>query len=374
MLSAKAASLTGDALASGSGRGLPINLLVEADWRNQIGLIFAVIRSLHLTLEPDNEDREKALLDFQRQSGWLETAEILAEDRRQGRIAEADYLKAQAVLENWNTLLREEVEQQLIKNMSQEYLLAEMKKYNPRTAGFLDGDSALEADMYREIQKLGRKLAIRKGRRRKVGKKGVVGLHKTLRRAVKTGGIPVSPVRLEHKPARPNIWLLCDMSNSVSRFSYFMLMLVYATQKRYSHIRSFLFIDMLLEVTAYFQERDWSEALGGLRTLRGFNLTGYSHYGNALQQFADLTFSELTRQTTVLILGDAKNNFNIRDGSEILAEIREKAAGLYWLNPINPGLWSSEDCLMEKYREYCTQAVHCSNIEQLEKFLTLILH
>jgi uncharacterized protein with von Willebrand factor type A (vWA) domain len=162
------------------------------------------------------------------------------------------------------------------------------------------------------------------------------------------------------------------MSNSVSRFSYFLLILVYATQKRYAHVRSFLFVDMLLEVTAYFQEREWSEALRDLRTLRGFNLTGYSHYGNVLQQFAELVLPELKPQTTVLILDDAKNNGNTRDGSEVLAEIREKAAALYWLNPINPCLWSSDDCLMEKYREYCTQAFLCSNIEQLEKFLAVL--
>ena len=369
---AMAASATGEAMAAGSGRGLSVDFLVEAALGNRAGLIFAMIKGLRLTLEPDCEDREAALLNFRRQSGWLETAEILDQRRRQGLITATAYLQAQAILRNWNILLEEEVEQQLIKNMSREYLLAEMKKYNPRTADFLDGDDSLEADMSREIQKLGRKLAIRKGRRRRVGKKGVICLQKTLRLAVRTGGIPISLVRMERKPARPDLWLLCDMSNSVSRFSYFMLMLVYTAQKRYSHIRSFLFVDMLLEVTDYFQKRDWSETLHGLRTLRGFNLTGYSHYGNVLQQFSDLALPELKPRTTVLILGDAKNNANIRDGSDVLAETREKAAALYWLNPISPRLWSSEDCLMEKYREYCTQTFHCSNIEQLEKFVAVL--
>jgi len=370
--SLRASSPTGEALAFGSGRGLPVEMLVEAVLRNQPGLIYAMIRGMSLSLDPDCEDRETALLEFRQKSGWLETAVILDRRRMQGLIEETAYLQAQVILKNWDTLLREEIEQQLKKNMSREYFLSEMKKHNPRTAGFLDYDKSLEAEMSLEIQKLGRKLAIRKGRRRRVGKKGVIGLQKTLQRAVKTGCVPLSLVRLERKPCRPNLWLLCDMSNSVSRFSYFMLMLVYTAQKRYSHIRSFLFVDMLLEVTAYFQERDWNEAMLGLRTMRGFNLTSYSHYGNVLQQFAGHALPELTSQTTVLILGDAKNNANIRDGSEVLAEIREKAAALYWLNPISPDLWSSEDCLMEKYQEHCTQAFYCSNIEQLEKFLTVL--
>ena len=373
MLSAKASLFTGDAGAEGAGRGIPIDLLIEAVLSNKAGLVFAMVRSMRLAMEPDCEDREKALLDFERRSGWLETADALEQLRRHGRITEDVYNDARAILKNWKMLLMEEVEQQLIKNMSREYLMAEMKKYNPRIADFLDADNSLEADMFREIRKLGRKLAVRKGRRRRVGKKGAVGLGKTLRRAVKTGGIPISLVRMERKPTRPDIWLLCDMSNSVSRFSYFMLMLVYAAQKRYSHIRSFLFVDMLLEVTDYFQNRDWAEALGDLRTLRGFNLTGYSHYGNVLRQFSETALSEIKPKTTVLILGDAKNNCNIRDGCNILAEIREKAAALYWLNPISSRLWSSDDCLMEKYREYCTQAFYCSNIDQLENFLARIL-
>jgi len=372
MQAATAFSATGEGMAAGSGRCAPVDLLVDAVLGNRAGLVFTLIRGMRLSLEPDCEDRKAAIGDFKRQSGWLETAVILDQRRRQGLITEAAYLQAQAILKKWNTLLEEEVEQQLIKNMSREYLLAEMKKYNPRTADFLDCDNDLEIGMAREIQKLGRRLAIRKGRRRRVGKKGVVGLQKTLRRAIKTSGIPISLIRMKRKPSRPDLWLLCDMSNSVSRFCYFMLMLVYTAQKRYSHIRSFLFVDMLLEVTDYLEKRDWSETLRGLQTLRGYNLTGYSHYGNVLQQFADQALPEIKPKTTVLILGDAKNNCNIRDGSDVLAEIREKAAALYWLNPISPRLWSSEDCLMEKYREHCTQVFHCSNIEQLEKFLATL--
>jgi uncharacterized protein with von Willebrand factor type A (vWA) domain len=159
------------------------------------------------------------------------------------------------------------------------------------------------------------------------------------------------------------------MSNSVSRFSYFMLLFVYATQSRYSHIRSFLFVDMLLEVTEHFQGQGWSRALPTLSRLRGFNLTGYSHYGNIFQQFAAEHLPFLTKKTTVLILGDAKNNLNKRDGHEILEQIRESAAALYWLNPLDRSLWGAADCLMEKYEENCTKAWPCCNIAQLEQFL-----
>lgn len=371
LLCGQVSACTGERLGS-SGQGAPVDLLVEAVLKKNVGLIFALVKALNLSLEPHWEDRESALQHFRLQSGWSEVAPLIDKFHQLGQIAEHQYLQALEALEEWNNLLQDEIELQLLKNMSREYLLAELKKRNPRTAGFLECDDSQVAAMSREIQKLGRKLAVRQGRRRKVGTKGLISVHKSLKQALRTGGIPLSLVKMRKKPAKPDLWLLCDMSNSVSRFSYFMLMFVYATQKRYSRIRSFLFVDMLLEVTDYFQEQDWSSALRNLGKLRGFNLTGYSHYGNVLQQFAEQALPSLSKKTTVLILGDAKNNRNKRDGHEILAQIKEQAAALYWLNPISRELWASEDCLMEKYRENCTEAWQCSNIEQLEQFLSAL--
>lgn len=148
-----------------------------------------------------------------------------------------------------------------------------------------------------------------------------------------------------------------------------MLMFIYTIQKRFANIRSFIFVDILLEVTDFFKEQEWDKALNSLNTLKGFNLTGYSHYGNVLHQFYDANHTLLNHKTTVLILGDAKNNRNKTDGSEVLAQVKESARALYWLNPMNEDLWYSGDCVMEKYIKDCTAAYHCSNLQQLEQFV-----
>ncbi|MCM1566394.1 MAG: VWA domain-containing protein [Dehalobacter sp.] len=358
-----------DGQGGSAGKTVPIEMLIGAVLNNEIDLIYVVLQGLHLHLDINLEDREKGLAAFRTQSGWDEAANHIEKAYQQDELSEAEYQAARAALEEWNHLLKDEIERQLARNMSSEHLIQEMKKRNPRTVSFLDCDDAQITQMSQEIQKIGRKLAVRKGRRRKVGPSGTINLNRSIKHSLKTCGIPLNLIKMQRKQSKPDLWLLCDMSNSVSKFIYFMLMFVFATQQRYANVRSFLFVDQLVEATDYFQEQDWTGSLSNLRKVSGYNRTGYSHYGNVLLQFFDLYLPFLPKKTTVLILGDGKNNRNRLDGSEVLAQIKEKAAALYWLNPLSKDQWDKGDCLMTKYQEYCTGAFSVSNIKELEQFL-----
>lgn len=371
-LSRQVSSTTGEGLGT-SGQGLPVDLMVEAVLKKDIAMIYAIVKGMSLNLSLQMENREEALENFKQRSGWFEVINAVEHSLREGQISEQEYESAQEALKEWIILLTEEIEAQLVKNMSREYLTEIMKKNNPRSIKFLDANSRQIAQISREVEKLGRKLAVRKGRRRKPGKKGKINLNMSSKKAIQTGGILMDLVKMQLKPSKPELWLLCDISNSVRRFSYFMLMFIYTIQKRFATIRSFIFVDMLLEVTDYFKEQEWDQALDCISTLKGFNLTGYSHYGNVLHQFDDTYRALLSSKTTVFILGDAKNNRNPIDGNEVLANIKESAAALYWLNPMSEDLWYSGDCEMEKYIKNCTGAYHCSNLEQLELFVADIL-
>ncbi|EHQ89344.1 VWA domain-containing protein [Desulfosporosinus youngiae] len=367
-LSRRVSSVSGEGLGS-SGQGLPVDLMINAVLKNDLALIYAMVKSLNLELSLLLENRQEALNDFKQRSGWLEVNQMVENSFREGRISEEEYASAQESLNEWSILLQETIEAQLVKNMSREHLTEIMKKNNPKYLKFTEADSRQQAQISREVEKLGRKLAVKKGRRRKPGKNGTISLNRSLKKAIQTGGILMELVKMQTKPSKPDLWLVCDMSNSVKRFSYFMLMFIYTIQKRFTNIRTFIFVDMLLEVTDFFKEQEWDKALNSLSTLKGFNLTGYSHYGNVLHQFNDTYRTCLNRKTTVLILGDAKNNRNRIDGSDVLSQIKESAAALYWLNPISEDLWYSDDCVMENYIKGCSAVYHCSNLEQLERFI-----
>lgn len=357
-------------LGQSAGKKVPIELLVEALLKNDIRFIYLYMKDLRLNLRFTIDNRDEALKLFQRESMWDNASDTIRQSYHNGKLSDEDYLASLKIIEKWNNLLKEEIERQLARNMGPETLVLEMKKRNPRTASFIDSDDAMLSKVSQEIQKIGRKMAVRKGIRRSSSSRGAVNLSGTIRHSLKTGTIPLKLIKMQRIPSKPDLWLLCDMSNSVHKFIYFMFMFVYAAQNQYNSIRSFLFVDLLLESTEYLQGQGWATALDKLKNIKGYNLTGYSNYGNVFHQFSSRYLPLLDKKTTVIILGDAKNNSNTGDGHEVLAQIKETAAALYWLNPLDKSLWEKEDCIMNRYLPHCTGGFPCSNIEELEIFLS----
>ena len=358
--------------AGSTGLVAPLEFLLEAVISGRIKPLYAALRNMDLQLDIRIEGKREALKELQWRSGWEQTHKTVREAYARKELSEEEFAAAMKTLERWTLLLENEVEQQLARNMGHDILMEKMKCRNPGKIAFEESDDAQMDIISREILKLGKKMAVRKGRRRKRGMRGEVSLSRSIRESMKTGGVPMKLIRMEKRPARLDLWLLCDLSNSMSRFIHFMLMLVYTARKRYTGIRAFVFVDMLVEATAFLREKEWSSAIRALWETEGYNLTGYSHYGNVLRQFQKRYLPSLARNTTVLILGDAKNNRNEVDGGDVLADIRKRAAALYWLNPLDPGLWQKDDCIMTAYRKHCTAVFPCANIEELERFVTSI--
>jgi len=355
-----AGALAQGATGEGGASGVPIERLLEAVLSREVDFIHGLCRTLRL--EDLLDDREGALERLEQVSGWGEVSSQV-EARRPGLTPEA-YASARRLLEEWHALLNEELERGLALGMVRERVAELLRRDNPRHLSFTESEGPQVERITRELERLARRLATRKGRRRRAAKAGQVHLRRTLRRAVKGGGVLE---HTDHRPSRPDLWLLCDMSNSVRQFSCFMLLFVSILQRRFNRVRSFAFVDRLLEITDDLGQ----ENLSRLR-LRGHDLTGYSHYGEVLRQFHVEHLEALTRRTTVIILGDARNNWNSLDGTEVLPEIRGSAAALYWLNPLRREAWSKGDCLMEIYAPLCTAAFPCSNIEQLERLVKAV--
>lgn len=357
-----------------AGKGAPVDLLTDAVFKGeleQLGQLVSLTQPCDI-LPPDVLG-EDAVVVIKRESGWFEVSNRLKKAFREGRLSQDEHAAAASALAYWQKLLESELEKLAVHAYGEERLIAVMQKYNPRRVEFGKADESMLPLMAVEVEKLAKKLAVKKGRRRRPARKGQIDLRRTLARSRATGGVPLALMKKDKKPVKPDLWLLCDLSNSVKTFSYFMLLLVYTLQKRYTHIRSFIFVDRLLEVTEFLKGTDWNRALSAVGDLKGYNLTGYSHYGSVLYQFAFSHLPQLTRNTTVILLGDARNNWNKTDGREVLDDIRKKASALYWLNPMSREAWDREDCVMPAYVERCTGAFQCSNIEQLERVIHSIL-
>jgi uncharacterized protein with von Willebrand factor type A (vWA) domain len=209
-------------------------------------------------------------------------------------------------------------------------------------------------------------------RRRRL-KRGKLDLHQTLRRNMSHGGIPFELVFKQRKKDRPKLVILCDVSSSVANVSRFMLQFVYSLQEAFTKIRSFVFVAELGEVTQIFQEGDINQAIE--KALDGgdtINVYTRSNFGYAFHYFWQNYLNAIDNKTTVLILGDARNNYN-DPRAWCLRDIHNKAKNVVWLNPESPSAWGFGDSVMDKYLAYTDFSEECRNLRQLSSVIDRLL-
>ena len=223
------------------------------------------------------------------------------------------------------------------------------------------------------IKKMVKRLNSLHSRRRKTSKRGALDLKKTLRENVAYQGLIFSPQWKSKKINRPDFMVLCDVSRSVQMVARFMLLFLYGLNEEVAKIRSFIFCSNLVEVTHVFKEYPVEEAL--VRLQRGVGLgifLGRTDYGQSLLDFKEKWLDVVSNKTTVLILGDARNNYgNPQTG--ILKLIHERNKKLIWLNPESPSFWGTGDSEMKRYLPYCSFARECSTVNHLERVVDSLL-
>ncbi|MFF7633464.1 VWA domain-containing protein [Kitasatospora sp. NPDC008050] len=230
------------------------------------------------------------------------------------------------------------------------------------------------AELRRSVRPLSRKLATQLAARRRRAARGRIDLRRTVRRSLGTGGVPLRPAYRQRRPQRPELLLLCDVSSSVAGFADFTMLLVQALREEFSRVRVFAFVNRVDEVTHLVTTGTADP--GGLarRILAEAAVIGYhpySDYGSALGEFADRYREAVTPRTSVLILGDARNNR--RDPNlPALAQIAKRARRVHWLNPEQPALWSTGDSAALGYAGLVAMQP-CRNARQLGELVTRLL-
>jgi uncharacterized protein with von Willebrand factor type A (vWA) domain len=222
----------------------------------------------------------------------------------------------------------------------------------------------------RTIAPLARKLATRLAQRRRRGRKGRLDVRRTIRRSLAHGGVLLEPQFKPPRKSKPELVLLCDVSGSMATFARFTMQLTFAVGSQFSKVRSFAFIDGLDEVTDYFGSgANFHDALIQMgREARLVWRDGHSDYGNALEQFMERYAEVVSPRSTVIIAGDARNNY--RDPRiELLAEIAATARSLFWLNPEARRYWDTGDSVMSMYEPSVDGLYEVRTIRQLQSFI-----
>jgi uncharacterized protein with von Willebrand factor type A (vWA) domain len=219
------------------------------------------------------------------------------------------------------------------------------------------------------IQPLARRLAARLAKTRRAAS-GRLDFRHTIRRSLAYGGVPLEPVIRGRRRSLPEIMVLADVSRSVADFSRFTVQLVHALSSQFGRVRSFVFVDAIEEVTEQLRDRAGvAEAIRSLGTTTGITrFDGHSDYGHALTDFWRRWGTEVTPRTTLIVIGDARNNHHASQ-SWVLGELRRRARKVYWLNPEPASSWDTGDSLMTEYAALTHHTFECRNLDQLEHFV-----
>ncbi|MDO8433192.1 MAG: VWA domain-containing protein [Candidatus Binatus sp.] len=204
--------------------------------------------------------------------------------------------------------------------------------------------------------------------RRKRAKKGRFDIKRTLRQNMDCGGVPFKLRFEKRKREKPQVVILCDVSDSVRNASRFMLQFVYSLQDLYSRVRSFIFVADIGEVTDHFRNNDSKEALDV--ALKGdiINVYAHSNFGYAFRSFVSDHIGAVNKRTTVIVLGDARNNYNLPH-DWCLREIQQRAKKVIWLNPESRNTWGFGDSEMDRYAPHCDVVEECRNLNQLYRVI-----
>ncbi len=229
------------------------------------------------------------------------------------------------------------------------------------------------AAVHRAVSQMKRRLATlgqeQRGRRSGLA----VDVRRTMRASLETGGVPLRLRYRPKRPRRPEIYVLCDVSTSVTSASVFFLSVLHALHDSFRKLRSFVFIERISEVTEVFEhERDFRAVAERISSEGGVaDVSGYTDYGRVWLEFLTEISDDLDPRSTVIVLGDARTNGR-EPHTEVFAEIASHAGRLFWLNPEPKLYWNYGDSVMAAYERHCDGAFECWTTRHLESFVNVV--
>ena len=312
--------------------------------------------------------RTNEQLDLEGAGGQLEAlAEKLAEMGMGSDEIEAMRQMIQKLLENMRRSVKNFVEREL-QTRNHDYM-EKFRKEMLQEKSFYHLTEEEIARMREVVNRLAQRIKNVLSVRKKRIKRGKLDLHQTLRRNMARGGIPFEVIYKHRRKDRPKLVILCDVSSSVANVSRFMLQFMYGLQEAFTKIRSYVFVSDLGEVTSIFKDGDVNSAIE--KALDGgdvINVYTRSNFGQAFHDFWKDHLSSIDNRTTVIVLGDARNNYN-DPRAWCLRDIHNKAKNVVWLNPESPSAWGFGDSVMDRYTPYCDRVEECRNLRQLSKIV-----
>ncbi|MFX1507308.1 MAG: VWA domain-containing protein [Promethearchaeota archaeon] len=239
------------------------------------------------------------------------------------------------------------------------------------------------ANVKEQLIEMGRILASRERRRRKRAMHGKLDFRRTFRKNLTNNGVPIDLVQKRKRIQDPDIIILNDVSGSTRWVADWFFVITFAARSVFKKVRIFEFDNTMVEVTSALELKTIDRALEERKscwkkTLRPRRI--HSDYQTSLEDFFLLTkYRPVTRRTTVIILGDCRDNegmwITTRPISAVLLEkIILPAKRVVILNPERKSLWNTGDSVVQHYKTIGAELYHMATLNDLVEFVFELKH
>lgn len=221
-----------------------------------------------------------------------------------------------------------------------------------------------------EIRRLAARLRSRASLRQRRAHSGTLDPRKMMRANLRYDGVPLE-LRYKTRHVKPRLVLICDISTSMRYCAEFLLTLIYELQDQVARTDSFVFISDLVDISMVFAEYEPARAV---ERVLSENRPGYynTDLGSSLETFRRDHMGKITSKTTVIVLGDGRNNYN-NPRTDIAQDILRKSRRLLWFNPEHPSQWGTGDSDMLAYAPLSSGVYRVSNLRELALAVDKIL-
>jgi uncharacterized protein with von Willebrand factor type A (vWA) domain len=134
-------------------------------------------------------------------------------------------------------------------------------------------------------------------------------------------------------------------------------------QDQITKTHAFAFIDHLEYISPDFARKPPVEAVQDVlvRLPPGYYSTDLGH---SLVNFTENFFDTLDSRTTLIMVGDGRNNFN-NPRLDLFQRMAHRSSRTIWLIPEPPYLWGSGDSDMHEYFPICDDVLQVSTLAEL---------
>ena len=237
---------------------------------------------------------------------------------------------------------------------------------------FLYTDSLERENLLRETKKLGEILANRFNKFSKSDSKGKLLFRKTFRKSLQDGGNFYKLILKPKIKRKPKLILMCDISGSMALYSLFGLTLLFGVVQKFSSIKTFVFIDGVTDISKRLRRAKINEVKNILNDWNTFvKNDGHSDYEKSFIELLNEIKSDGGHTKTLLVIGDARNNYRNIDRS-LIKKLNEHFSAIYWMNPERKQYWNTGDSQFNKFDDISTYSAEVRTYLQLKNFINNI--